>query len=118
MRGNHPPSLSKAHPGLALAAANDAAVLVSFELEVDAAEIAPKRGYVETCDAAGEVGRRPRGTKGGDLFDAVEILRCAESNYIRRRPEESLHRLDVVIHQSGFILGIDGGELGNVSRDR
>jgi hypothetical protein len=113
MRGNHPPSLSQTDPRLALAASDDAAFLVSFELEVDAAEITSEGGYIEARDAAGEIGRWPRSTKGGNLLDAVQILGRAETNYIRRRPEETLHRPDIVIHQCGFVVGIESSELGD-----
>jgi len=113
MRGNYPPSLRQAHPGLALTAADDFAVFVSFELQVDAAKILSEGGYVEAGDAAGKVGRRPRGAESSNLLDAVQVLRRTETYYIRRRPEETLHRLDVVTHQCGFVFGIKSGKRGD-----
>lgn len=113
MCGNHSPSLRQSHPCLALTPAEDTAILVAFELQVDAAEILAESRYVQTCDPASEVGRWPRGAKSGDLLDAVQVFCRAEPDNMRRRPKETLHRLDVVIHQGGFIFGIKGGKFGD-----
>jgi len=113
MRGDDPPALEQAHPHLALASGNGAAIDGALELQGDAAEVAAKGDDVQAPHGALEIHRRTAGTERGDFVEATQVFRRSEAHIMRRSPEQPGERADIVADESGFILGIERLQLRN-----
>jgi len=67
---------------------------------------------VEARDGAGKTLGGTGFAEGFDLVDAVEIFGHAEAHDLGRGPEHVGEGVDIVVDQSRFVHGVEGGEFG------
>ena len=116
MGKNDAPSLWKADPGLALAAASDMAFDVPLEGYRDAGNVFAERDNLQPLDGSRQVNWGTRFAKRFNLADPVETLSRAKARDKGRRPEHADQGLYIVRDQGLLVAGIEFAQLGNSFR--
>ena len=104
--GYDAPAFIETHPDLALAASDNLFWGVAFELQGDAAEVAPEADDVEARDSTGKIGARTPHAKSLKLSGPVEILCHAKAHHLCAGPEHPHQRVHVVRDQRLFVARI------------
>lgn len=112
--GYDSPAFGQANPDLTLASVDCLSVFAgAFEFECDAAVVGAEGDDVQAFDGAGKADRGAGLAEGFKLFEAVEVFRDSEAHDFGRVPKHCGEGFDVIGDERGFVVGVEGGELGD-----